>query len=111
MTNKTEGWIVLSEDGNIMYDFSFSLTRKDAQRKYTRLWSKPNWKAHYRKGIRCVKATRAISLIDNATKNNNKFLRHLIDVVWNNVTESNEVPSTIDANKLINKALKTFIDG
>ena len=32
-------------------------------------------------------------------------LLHLVDVVWNYITESEEVPSTILAKKLINKAI------
>lgn len=64
MVSKQQGWVILSKDGNTIFSFTFSLTRKDAQRKYTQLWIKPsNWKGHYRKGIRCVKATKSISLI------------------------------------------------
>ena len=40
-----------------------------------------------------------------------KFLRHLIDVVWNDVTESCAVPSTFHADKLIQKAKETFENG
>ena len=39
-----------------------------------------------------------------------KQLRHLIDVVWNHVTESEEVPSTLVADELIDKALKLIED-
>jgi hypothetical protein len=40
-----------------------------------------------------------------------KFLRHLIDIVWNDVTESKEVPSTLHADKLIQKAKESFYNG
>jgi hypothetical protein len=62
METKTKGWVVLSEDGSIIHDFTFSYTRRDSQHKYTRLWSRHNWKRHYRKGCRCVKAERTIGL-------------------------------------------------
>lgn len=39
------------------------------------------------------------------TTEGRKQLRHLVDVVWNHVTESEEVPSTKIADMLINKAL------
>lgn len=52
------GWvIILPDDGNKIYDFTFSRTRKESQNHWVSLWDKPNnWKAHYRKGYRCVKA-------------------------------------------------------
>lgn len=55
-----KGWVVINIDGAIV-DFTFSITRAEAQKKWVDLWSKPNnWKAHYRKGVRCVKAKRLI---------------------------------------------------
>ncbi len=39
---------------------------------------------------------------------NADFLLHLIDVAWNECTDSSEVPSTIWAIKIINKAKETF---
>lgn len=33
-----------------------------------------------------------------------EFLRHLVDIVWNEVTESEEVPSTAWADELIKRA-------
>jgi len=41
-------------------------------------------------------------------KNDKKFLRHLVDTVWSDAKESGEVPSTIHADKLIEKARETF---
>jgi len=38
------------------------------------------------------------------TTEGRKQLRHLIDVVWNHITESKEVPATRTADKLINEA-------
>jgi len=35
-----------------------------------------------------------------------KFLRDLVDIVWNHITESEEVPSTMTADKLIDKAIE-----
>lgn len=56
----SEGWVVVNEHGEIM-DFTFSGYRRDAQRKWTELWDRPNnWKAHYKKGCRCKKANRII---------------------------------------------------
>jgi len=43
----------------------------------------------------------------NINDNQRKFFRHLIDVVWNHVTESQEVPATSTADELIDKALET----
>lgn len=37
-----------------------------------------------------------------------RFLRHLVDCVWNHVTESTEVPSTQTANMLIANARISF---
>ena len=37
-----------------------------------------------------------------------KFLRNLVDDVWNFVTESEEVPSTPLADKLIDKSVKNY---
>lgn len=55
--SKENGWVIVKEEGTL-YDFTFSRTRTEAQNKWVDLWSNPNnWKAHYRKGIRCVKAT------------------------------------------------------
>lgn len=42
------------------------------------------------------------------TENNTEFLRHLVDVVWSDSKESDEVPSTLHADNLINKAKETF---
>lgn len=39
---------------------------------------------------------------------NKKFLRYLVDIVWNECTESEEVPATVWADKMIRKAYKTF---
>jgi hypothetical protein len=39
---------------------------------------------------------------------NEKFLLHLIDTVWNECTESKEVPSTIWAKQMIGKAKESF---
>lgn len=62
MKEITQGWVILTEEKRIM-DFTFSQVRTDAQHKWVRLWERPNnWKAHYNKGIRCVKAERAITL-------------------------------------------------
>ena len=44
---------------------------------------------------------------ESITLDGRKFLRHLIDVVWNHVTESEEVPATYVADDLINKAIKS----
>lgn len=41
---------------------------------------------------------------DAITTEGRKQLRHLIDIVWNHVTESKEVPATRTADKLINEA-------
>ena len=41
---------------------------------------------------------------DAITTEGHKRLRHLINVVWNYVTESEEIPSTIVADKLIDEA-------
>ena len=54
--SKENGWVIVNEDGTI-YDFTFCRTRTDAQSKWVALWTKPdNWRAHYRKGMRCVRA-------------------------------------------------------
>ena len=37
-----------------------------------------------------------------------KFLRHLIDVVWMYINESQEVPATSTADKLIDKAMEPY---
>ena len=47
---------------------------------------------------------------DAITEEGRKFLRHLIDVVWNYVTESTEVPATSTADNLIDEATKTWRD-
>ena len=39
---------------------------------------------------------------------NRKYLRHLVDEVWNTVTESDEVPSTKWADEIIDFSLKNF---
>ena len=44
---------------------------------------------------------------ESITLDGRKFLRHLIDVVWNHVTESKEVPATYVADDLINKAIES----
>jgi len=44
------------------------------------------------------------------TEEGRRFLRHLIDVVWNYVTESTEVPATSTADNLIDEATKTWKD-
>ena len=62
MKTTENGWIILSEDGKIIYDFTFSRTRIEAQKKWVRIWDKPNnWKSHYRKGVRCIKAKMTIT--------------------------------------------------
>lgn len=60
------GWVIVAEnpgrDGNRhIYEFTFSRTRSDAIKKYTRIWVNQNWKHHYYKGVRCVKASRTIT--------------------------------------------------
>lgn len=40
-----------------------------------------------------------------------KFLRHLVDVVWSEAKENEEVPSTYYADKIIQKAKETFENG
>lgn len=37
-----------------------------------------------------------------------EFLLHLVDVVWNECTESEEVPDTVWSKKMIEKALKKY---
>lgn len=63
--SKSNGWVILSEDKKIIYDFTFSSTRTQAQKNYSRLWDIPkNWKGHYQNGVRCIKATRTILLLN-----------------------------------------------
>ncbi|MCR9263348.1 MAG: hypothetical protein NXH86_04280 [Flavobacteriaceae bacterium] len=51
------GWVITAEDGAALYGFTFSRTRTEAINEWVSLWDRPNnWKAHYRKGHRCVKA-------------------------------------------------------
>lgn len=67
MKVKSQGWVILSADKKTIYEFTFCQVRTDAQRKWTRLWTRPdNWKSHYNRGVRCVKAERTIIL--NLTK-------------------------------------------
>lgn len=66
MKETITGWVVLSGDGKIINYFTFSLTRKTSQRKYTRLWKSENWKSLYREGVRCVEAKMTIETLESA---------------------------------------------
>lgn len=57
-----QGWVVLREDGGISMT-TFSYTRQSSIERWVNLWAFPdNWKAHYRKGCRCVRAEMKITL-------------------------------------------------
>lgn len=63
MESTEQGWVILSKNGYVFYTFTFSRTRIEAQHKWVRLWTNPNnWKAHYNRGVRCVKASQTITL-------------------------------------------------
>lgn len=58
-----EGWIIRGPNNKYIYDFTFSRTRSSSIRKWVIFWNKPNgWKSYYRKGCRCVRATRTIRI-------------------------------------------------
>ena len=62
MKDTTKGWVVLSADGTTIYDFTFKRTRSESIRRWCSLWGTPkNWRGHYRKGHRCVKAIQTIT--------------------------------------------------
>lgn len=49
------------------------------------------------------------SKLSEQTGLNTKFLLHLVDTVWSDSKESQEVPATIHAQDLIKKATETFL--
>lgn len=64
--SKTEGWVILSRDGKVIYEYTFSLLRTDAIKKWVELWSRPNnWKAHYYQGNRCVRAIMEVKILSH----------------------------------------------
>jgi len=62
MDSIEHGWVITDEFGVALYDFTFSRTRTEATKKWVELWDRPNnWKSHYRKGHRCVKAKKIVT--------------------------------------------------
>lgn len=47
-------------------------------------------------------------LSEKITAEGRKQLRHVVDIVWNYMTESEEVPSTPLADKLIDDAIDSY---
>jgi len=53
------GWVVLDSDGYI-FEWAFDYSKTGAIKEFLR-HRKYTWKQWYRKGVRCVKATKTIS--------------------------------------------------
>jgi hypothetical protein len=54
-----EGWVVVNIDGSIL-DWSFRYSRTEAIKELTE--GTQTWKQWYRQGMRCVRATKTITL-------------------------------------------------
>lgn len=63
---ETQGWVIIS-GGDFICEFTFSRLRSEAINKWVTLWTKPStWSGHKKRGVKCVKATKTISI--NTTK-------------------------------------------
>ena len=60
MKNKEidKGWVIASENGTFIIEYTFSRTRTEAIKKWMQLWdeSSCNWSKFKREGYKCLKA-------------------------------------------------------
>ena len=70
MRTTENGWVIINTTwNNNIYEFTYSRTRTEAIEKWCEIWTRPStWSGHYKKGFRCVKATRTIELINQSNK-------------------------------------------
>lgn len=65
METKQKGWVITAKDGKLIFEASFSRTRRGAIDAYMSFWDFPKkWIGHKARGLKCVKALRTIEIIE-----------------------------------------------
>lgn len=61
---KENGWVIVSNNGTFILDYTFKSTRTESIKEWMSLWDpkRCSWPKFRRKGYQCRKATRKIEL-------------------------------------------------